>query len=45
LQTKLDAITEDSTARFMAKVARDMVQAGQQAVASSMAIIDVIIQI
>jgi hypothetical protein len=45
LQTKLDAITEDSTARFMAKVARDMVQAGQQAGASSMAIIDVIIQI
>ena len=28
LQTKLDAITEDTTARFMAKVARDMVQAG-----------------
>lgn len=27
LQTKLDAITEDTTARFMAKVARDMVQA------------------
>ena len=28
LQTKLDAITEDTTARFMAKVARDMVQVG-----------------
>eukprot|EP00435_Cladocopium_sp_Y103_P047444 s483_g13.t4 len=27
LQTKLDAITEDETARFMARMARDMVQA------------------